>query len=386
MFEPLTYGKVQNYETLPNGGVIFHLVDNDATEFFLFDDASAQRLVTQRNIPGVEHVELQPIAEAISNLEGVKANSDLYLVVFSVSIFGITLYKLFASPVPGYAYFAFTDPIRTSSEKDLILSLTKTIESDGKIKLESNHKCIAVMDEKVVAQYFRSISEVHDYARETGARSYFAIHVGSFLTKPQRSTSYYRTTCSKRPIACGNNELNLFAPHFVPVEVSDSNGNIVHSAAYMIDDGADESSFPGCFYRISGDNMVFKALDGTELSIKKECVVEDEVQVAGSTAKVFRILSTFNIKVGELDAVQIDSLIAYSNPPSKQDPLLLGRDVLFRLHGSWFPDCNGNVQITLENAMSMEKVKSESLFQFFSSSVSSSVKKNNSSLLFNKLF
>jgi hypothetical protein len=159
----------------------------------------------------------------------------------------------------------------------------------------------------------------------------------------------------------------MYAPHYVTVNVLDYDGNDIAATNFMVDHGSDDTSFPGIFLRKTEEGMmVFETIDGEESSFEERFVTEDELKTGGDDTPYYRINIPFSVKIGTLDPIQIDSMVVNKSIKEKEKvSLLLGRDVLFRHQGSWFPSLTGEVQLSLENVKYPEIEQTGSIFTKF---------------------
>ncbi|RYD54115.1 MAG: hypothetical protein EOP56_19590, partial [Sphingobacteriales bacterium] len=156
-------GRVQRFQKTSNGGILFSTVEDPDTVFVLIDDDMKCKLF-ERIIPGIDvcsspKVDLQPIVEAEKVLEDVIGNKA-YVAIFAAELFGIPIYQLQYSEVPGYALRAYRDPQTSAAEREEILLFTRFADDNPDFYKEAFGNYIAIEDARVVRKIFNSPAEI----------------------------------------------------------------------------------------------------------------------------------------------------------------------------------------------------------------------------------
>jgi len=145
----------------------------------------------------------------------------------------------------------------------------------------------------------------------------------------------------------------------------------------MLDTGASDTSFPGVYDK-SNRKAIF--MSGVEFSAP---YVPISVESAGNDFEAVRICRKFMIKIGNLDPVEVTSLISdYSisieNFRTKvnrgKEKVLIGRDILFQLSVNWSRIDDRSLYMNIENGYKCtSKSESQTIVSKITSSASSFV-------------
>jgi len=111
--------------------------------------------------------------------------------------------------------------------------------------------------------------------------------------------------------------------------------------------GLRESSFPGWYSSV--DNLV-RSLDDSNVISGFQFIDHTGAMTGNGGKDTVRLFDNFTVQIEGLEPIEVDCMCADKLSSQRKDTtLLLGRDVLFKLQGTWFPTCDGNVQLSLEN-------------------------------------
>lgn len=217
-------------------------------------------------------------------------------------------------------------------------------------------KYIAIVNEKVIPMFFNTPAEINPFVGLEDRCLFF--RVDKIRGDIEKSTRFIRCVSKRRLVGNENISMQLYSAHFVETGIY-HNGEHVGNAPYMVDTGADETNFPGWYDR--NKNKLY-TISGEEFACNPAMIVKDTAATAGGEMPLMRVVGKFSVAVDSLWAVEVDSLMVdkFCPPTDKANDytgsLLLGRDVLFKLNGRWFPDCDGNVQLSLSRAFQAQDV------------------------------
>jgi len=79
--------------------------------------------------------------------------------VYTATLFGIPLYRIQSSSVPGYAALLFSDPDLNEAERAEVKKFVDILEGNGEYKKEAMGKSVAIVNGEVATVFFNSASE-----------------------------------------------------------------------------------------------------------------------------------------------------------------------------------------------------------------------------------
>ena len=177
--------KVDEIIETKSGGIIFTTTSRET--FAVLDDDLASAL-NDRIIPGIDHIQkltLQPTSKALEVLNYAKETNQ-FIHVFAATLFGMKLYRLECSCVPGYAKYAYEDSERTEKEREAILKITLFIEENPEFKAQARGRYIAIVNEKVVEMFFGSIADIFKTLKSNDKWCFFRVSDDYNIEKSQR--------------------------------------------------------------------------------------------------------------------------------------------------------------------------------------------------------
>lgn len=188
-------GKIASFECTKSEGIIFSFTDKPVETFYLQDDDSVNRLL-QRVIPLVDgvlshEIKHQTIDEAKSILNKV-INDGAYVIVRAQTLFGLKLYHVEYSPVPGYAVHAYFDPSTNDTEREELKKFTEYVTQNETFYRAAYGKTVAIVNGEVVPQFFNSPSEI---MKKNSSDRIICICVG--IVAVEKSQMFLRAVNSK---------------------------------------------------------------------------------------------------------------------------------------------------------------------------------------------
>lgn len=172
---------------------MFAIVERPVEKFFLVDDAMREDLVSRYiSTTDGDCPSLQSIYEAKEILTKV-LNEKAYVIIYVNVLFGISVYRLEYSTVPGYAMMAYNDPDRTDDERCEILRFTKFVSENPAFYKVAYGKYVAIKNAEVVRELFRAPSDIKDF---TTRDRIFCFCIGVMGTG--QTTRFYRVANSAR--------------------------------------------------------------------------------------------------------------------------------------------------------------------------------------------
>lgn len=159
-------GRVDSYDRMRNGGIVFAIVERPDEKFVLLDDGMTGEL-KERYIPRIDRElpSLQPITEADEILARV-INEKAYVIIYLDELFGISVYRLEYSPVPGYAMMTYNDPRRTEEERRELLQFTKFVVEHPDFYEAAYGKYVAIKNAQVVRELYRTPSDIEGFPKD----------------------------------------------------------------------------------------------------------------------------------------------------------------------------------------------------------------------------
>ena len=109
---------------------------------------------------------------------------------------------------------------------------------------------------------------------------------------------------------------------------------------FIADPGADETKFPGVFA-----NGVLRS---QHARFTPRCIQGVPIQTLNSQSHGLRVVGPFMVNLGSLQPIILPTMVVALGETAPVN--LLGRDVLCKLTGAWFPTRDG-AQMILENVM-----------------------------------